>query len=134
MERHKETYMKMTPQRSAILAYLDGNKSHPSAEDIYLQIKKKYPMISFATVYKTIELLKKRGDLLELTIDPARRRYDPDTTNHHHLICISCKMIRDIYGDFPIDVPDDVEESFDMVGNHIEFYGICPECKKERRT
>lgn len=132
--RHKDTYMKMTPQRSAILEYLDGNKSHPSAEDIYLEIKKQYPMISFATVYKTIELLKKRGDLLELTIDPARRRYDPDTRNHHHLICISCKKIRDIYDDFRIDVPDDVKASFEMVGNHIEFYGICPECKKERRT
>jgi Fur family peroxide stress response transcriptional regulator len=131
MGTHKETDIKMTPQRFAIIEYLDGNKSHPSAEDIYMEIKKKYPMISFATVYKTIELLKKRGDILELTIDSARRRYDPDTSNHHHLICISCKKIRDIHSDFPVDAPDDIEESFDMVGNHIEFYGICPKCKKK---
>ena len=121
----------MTPQRVAILEYLDGNKNHPSAEDIYMEIKKKYPMMSFATVYKTIEILKKRGSLLELTIDPERRRYDPETKRHHHLICIECKKVVDIYSDFPIDVPAGERESFQMVGNHIEFYGICPECKQK---
>jgi len=131
MEKYKDTGLKMTPQRLAILEYLDGNKNHPSAEDIYLEIKKKYPMISFATVYKTIEVLKKRGNLLELTVDPARRRYDPDTSNHHHLICIDCKKIVDIYIDLKVDVPEDAKGSFEMVGNHIEFYGICPECKKK---
>jgi Fur family peroxide stress response transcriptional regulator len=129
MEKYKDIGLKITPQRLAIFEYLEGNMSHPSAEDIFLEIKKKYPMISFATVYKTIEALKNRGNLLELTIDPKRRRYDPDTSHHHHLICIRCKKILDIYTDFQIDVPKDVQGSFEMVGNHIEFYGICAECK-----
>ena len=85
--------LKLTPQRAAIFEYLDGNKSHPSAEDIYLEIKKRYPMISFATVYKTLEALKSRGDILELSVDPERRRYDPDTGPHHHLICIINSLI-----------------------------------------
>ncbi|UCD35361.1 MAG: transcriptional repressor [Nitrospiraceae bacterium] len=124
--------LKMTPQRVAILEYLHGNTDHPSAEDIYREIGKKYPMMSFATVYKTIETLKNRGELLELTIDPARRRYDPDTRHHHHLICVECKKIVDIYEDFQISVPEDHACSFEMIGNHIEFYGMCPECKKRK--
>ncbi len=134
MKKYRATGLKLTPQRMSILEYLDNNTNHPSAEDIYQEIKKKYPMISFATVYKTLEALKKRGDLLELTIDPERRRYDPDTGHHHHLICIDCKKIVDIHADFQLDVPDDSRGSFEIVGNHIEFYGICPNCKKERRT
>ena len=128
MEKYKASGLKMTPQRLAILEYLDGNTKHPSAEDIYLEIKKIYPMVSFATIYKTIEVLKK-GDLLELTIDPKRRRYDPDTRHHHHLICIDCKEIRDIYAEMTVDIPDSARGSFEMVGNHVEFYGRCPKCK-----
>ena len=131
MEKYRETGLKMTPQRLAILKYLEGNRNHPSAEDIYNEIRQMYPMISFATVYKTIEVLKRRGNLLELTIDAERRRYDPETRHHHHLICVQCKKIVDIYSQFAIDVPEEEKESFEMVGNHIEFYGICPECKRK---
>ncbi len=129
IEKYKASGLKMTPQRLAILEYLDGNISHPSADDIYMEIKKKYPMVSFATVYKTIEILKRKGYLLELTIDPERRRYDPDVSHHHHLICIHCKDIRDIYTDMHVEIPENARESFEMVGNHVEFYGICPACK-----
>lgn len=123
--------LKMTPQRQAILEYLDGNLNHPSAEDIFREMKKKYPMMSFATVYKTIETLKNRGDILELTIDPGRRRYDPHTRHHHHLICVECKRILDIHRNFHISVPEDQAGDFETNGNHIEFYGTCPECKKK---
>ena len=129
MEKYRETGLKLTPQRLAILEFLDGNKDHPSAENIFKEVKKKYPMMSFATVYNTIEALKKKGDLLELTIDPERRRYDPDTKPHHHLICVECKKIVDVHKEFSISVPDEVRGAFDLVGNHIEFYGVCPECK-----
>ncbi|GBD97760.1 MAG TPA: transcriptional repressor [Nitrospirae bacterium] len=123
--------LKLTPQRAAIFEYLDGNKSHPSAEEIFIEIKKRYPMISFATVYKTLEALKSRGDLLELSLDPERRRYDPDTSPHHHLVCIKCKKIVDIHKDFSLEIPEEAKVSFDIIGNHIEFYGICPDCRKK---
>ena len=129
MEKYREKGIKLTPQRLAIMEYLDGNRDHPSAEDIYREVRKKYPMMSFATVYNTLETLKKKGDLTELTIDPERRRYDPDTEVHHHLICMKCRRIVDIHKDFSLNIPDEDRDSFDVVGNHIEFYGVCPECK-----
>ncbi len=131
MEKYRRIGLKLTPQRLAVLQYLEGNTDHPSAEMIYNEVKKKYPMMSFATVYKTIEALKKNGHLLELTIDSERRRYDPETGQHHHLICIRCKRISDIHKSFSIDVPAETQESFDIIGNHIEFYGICPKCKQK---
>ena len=131
MEKYRRTGLKLTPQRLAILQYLEGNTDHPSAEMIYSLVKKQYSTMSFATVYKTIEALKKSGHLLELTIDSERRRYDPETGQHHHLICVKCKKISDIKKVFSIDVPAEEKESFDIIGNHIEFYGICPECKQK---
>jgi len=133
MEKYRTIGLKLTPQRLAIFEYLDGNTSHPSAEEIYSAIRKKYPMISFATVYKTLEALKIKGSLTELTIDPDRRRYDPQTEPHHHLICIQCKRIVDIHKDFTVTLPEDINTSFELVGNHIEFYGMCLKCKPRNK-
>jgi Fur family peroxide stress response transcriptional regulator len=128
MEKYRNKGLKLTPQRLAILEYLDSNQEHPSAESIYEETKKQYPTMSFATVYKTIETLKKRGDLLELVIDSGRRRYDPDTSPHHHFICTGCKKIIDVNADFSLAVPDELKGSFEITGSHITFYGRCKEC------
>jgi Fur family peroxide stress response transcriptional regulator len=129
IKKYRAKGIKLTPQRLAILEYLDGNKNHPSAEDIYKAVKRKFPMMSFATVYKTLETLRQKGDLLELTIDPLRRRYDPDSKPHHHLICIKCKKIVDIDAELPVSLSDEAKDGFEVTGNHIEFYGICRDCK-----
>ncbi len=120
----------LTPQRLAILEYLDGNTDHPSAEDIYGAVKERFPTMSFATVYNTLQTLRDMGELLELTIDPARRRYDPNPAEHHHLICTECRRIVDIRGPFELALPPDEAAGFDVNGNHVEFYGICPACRR----
>lgn len=124
---------KRTPQRLSILDHLDGNTSHPSADDIYRVVAKKNPSMSFATVYNTLNTLVRTGAVRELTIDPDRKRYDPDTSAHHHLICLECKKVADIPGDIPLEIPRGVARDFDILGSHIEFYGLCPTCKKLKR-
>jgi Fur family peroxide stress response transcriptional regulator len=131
MERHRQQGFKLTPQRLAILECLEGNKGHPSAEDIYKEVRKRFPTMSFATVYNTLETLKNRGRLRELTIDPERRRYDPDTARHHHLICTGCRKVADVHADFRIKVPEEARRAFEITGNHVEFYGLCPECRRK---
>lgn len=133
MKKYKDIGLKLTPQRIAILEYLDGNRSHPTVEKIYDDIKKKFPTMSLATVYKTLETLKEKGCLQELSIDKERKHFDPDTTHHHHLICIRCKKIVDIKKDFPVEIPDEHKDAFEITDTNIEFYGICPKCKNERR-
>ena len=124
---------KRTPQRLSILEHLDGNTSHPSADDIYRAVAKKNPSMSFATVYNTLNTLVQTGAVRELTIDPDRKRYDPDTSVHHHLICLDCRKVVDIPGDIPVEVPRDVAKDFVIFGSHIEFYGRCATCKKMKR-
>ena len=125
---------KRTPQRLSIMEHLDGNTSHPSAEDIYRVVGKKNPSMSFATVYNTLNTLVQTGAVRELTIDPDRKRYDPDVSAHHHLICLECKKVVDIPGDIPVEIPRGVARDYTILGNHIEFYGICAACRKTKRT
>ncbi len=130
MDKYREIGIKLTPQRLAILKYLDGNEGHPSAEEIYAFVSKTFPTMSFATVYNTLEALRKKGEIMELKIDPAKKRFDPDTRPHHHLICTGCKRIKDIPVDYRLKVPKVHKNNFEVMGNRIEFYGLCPSCKK----
>lgn len=132
MKRFRDIGIKLTPQRLAILNYLAGNKSHPSAEDIYSEVKEMFPTMSLATVYNTIEALRRRGRVLEVTIEPTKKRFDPDTRPHHHLICVKCKKIRDIHYEYSLPVSAKERGGFEIIGNHIEFYGLCPLCKQEQ--
>jgi len=135
MQKFKDIGLKLTPQRLAILDFLEGNVDHPSAEDIYKAVSVKFPTMSFATVYNTLDALREKGHVAELSIDPAKKRFDPCTKMHHHLICTSCKRVQDIHVDFVLELPEKVGGDFKMTGNHIEFYGLCPRCDNgsERR-
>lgn len=130
MEKYKDIGLKLTPQRLAILDYLEGNKDHPSAEDIYKAISERFPTMSFSTVYNTLETLKQKGLLWELTVDADKKRFDPNTDQHNHMICIKCKRIVDIHAKYERAVDDNEKRGFEIVGYHVEFYGICPKCKK----
>ncbi len=129
MHRYRKLGIKLTPQRLAILKYLGSNKSHPTAEDIYNAVSKEFTTMSFATVYNTLELLRDKGTVKELKIEQGKKRYDPDTRPHHHLICIRCNLLIDIYKRFRLRVPEKITEGFEIKGNHIEFYGLCPDCQ-----
>jgi len=128
MNKYTHFHLRLTPQRVAILDYLDGNKSHPSAEDIYQAVAKRFPTMSLATVYNTLSALERRGQLLKLTIDPSKARYDPNTSPHHHLICTLCKTIADVDTHYRLSLPD---TEFEVTGSHVEFYGTCPKCRKD---
>jgi Fur family transcriptional regulator, peroxide stress response regulator len=130
MEQYRHLQIKLTPQRLAILHYLNGNKSHPSAETIYKAVLKQFPTMSFATVYNTLETLLNKGSIRELKIETGKKRYDYDITPHHHIICIECKKIVDLYKDYKIPLPDDITQEFELINKNVEFYGTCQNCKK----
>jgi Fur family peroxide stress response transcriptional regulator len=125
---------KRTPQRLAVLQYLDGNRSHQSAEEIYEAVVRKNPSISFATVYNTLNTLVRAGAVRELTIDPKRRRYDPLTGVHHHAFCLSCGKVMDVAGGVPVAIPQSLaDEGFTATESHIAFVGTCAECRRTGR-
>lgn len=131
IEKYKKLGLKLTAQRLAILEYLNGNTSHPSANDIYKFVTRKFPTLSFATVYYTLRKLKQKKLIVELNIDTNKKRYDPNITSHNHIICIKCKRLKDIFVNFDIDVSMEQKGGYLIISNHIEFYGYCPKCAKK---
>ena len=133
--KYKDKGLRLTPQRIAILKYLDGNTSHPTADNIYRDVKQTYPTLSFATVYNTLQTLREHGEVMEVTIDPIRKHYDPNTSPHHHVICISCNDLWDVFVDYSdvLKLPSNVARGMKTVGVHVDFYGLCKNCQKEER-
>ncbi len=132
MEKYRNLGLKLTPQRLAILDFLENNRMHPSAEEIFVAVSKRFPTMSFATVYNTLDALRRKGEVRELTIDPEKKRFDPDTSPHHHLICVQCGSIADIFVDYDLRLSGGDASGYEVIGKHVEFYGICPGCRKRR--
>ena len=131
---YKSLGLKLTPQRLAILEYLENNRSHPSAEDIYNALKPYFPSMSFATVYNTLEVLVEKGLVKEINIESNKKRFDTFTHPHHHFFCKGCKKIIDIENNQNITIPKELKD-YELTEFQVIFYGFCPECKnkKEKR-
>jgi len=120
--------LKVTPQRLAILSFLEGNTSHPSAEEIYRALKPRFPSLSPATVYNTLDALIRAGVLQEVNIDPARRRVDPDPEPHTHFLCTRCGRVYDLtLPTREISIPEKAM-GFCIHRYALNLYGICPAC------
>jgi Fur family peroxide stress response transcriptional regulator len=133
----KELGLKMTPQRRAILKFLDGNKTHPSAEGIYKELLRQYPSMSFATVYNTASRLVDAGKVQELCIDPSKKRFDPDVTFHHHFLCSVCETIFDIANDAflnlnPLAIKNLDGHQVDAI--RLNLRGICRDCRTKQQV
>ncbi|MCS7200343.1 MAG: transcriptional repressor [Caldimicrobium sp.] len=130
LETYKRLGLKLTPQRLAILEYLENTREHPSAEDIYNALKDRFPSMSFATVYNTLEVLIEKGLVKELSIDSSKKRFDPFLHSHHHFICKQCGKIFDVERNFDILIPEELKE-FEVSDFQVVFSGLCPTCKKK---
>jgi Fur family peroxide stress response transcriptional regulator len=118
-----------TPQRLAIRKFLEGNSSHPSAEEIHESLRGQFPTLSLATVYKTLEALRDRGEVVEVVGDTPKKRYDPVVRRHHHLICIRCGTIVDIPEKWRPVLREDEKKGFQVIRSQVDFHGLCPQCQ-----
>jgi Fur family transcriptional regulator, peroxide stress response regulator len=122
---------KLTPQRLAVIRYMLGNTEHPSALKIHKELRRRYPTLSFSTVYNTLSMLEKIDEVQSLHIFDGFLNYDPNTNPHIHCCCKSCGNIYDIMmeGRADVVVPRTEIEGFliDHVG--VVFKGTCGSCR-----
>jgi Fur family peroxide stress response transcriptional regulator len=127
----KEIGLKITPQRQAILKLLKGNQTHPSAESIYSQVLKKYPGVSFATVYNTLSKLVEAGEIINLDIDPNKKRFDPCISPHTHFYCKVCDKVIDIVKDSQIPLVMKKIDGHQVDSIQLNLKGVCKDCQRK---
>ncbi len=128
---------RLTPQRLAMLRILSKSEGHPSAEQIYEQIKVDYPTTSLATIYKTLNLLKNMGEVLELTLAGVGSHYDGNKPYPHpHVICTKCGQILDPEFEAVGVISQEIarQTGYKITHQQLNFFGFCPKCQKEGQT
>jgi Fur family peroxide stress response transcriptional regulator len=124
---------RLTSQRRAILEALVFSESHPGAEDIYQEVVRAYPSMSRATVYKTLEVLRRTGQVLELESregGPGNRYDGFKPHSHPHLVCTECGTIIDVDEDPVKDLAPlwAATQGFRLHDYRVYVYGRCSKC------
>jgi Fur family transcriptional regulator, peroxide stress response regulator len=130
-----------TRQRESILKVLRDTRSHPTADQIYEEVRKDITNISKGTIYRNLQVLEETGAISVLNINGPQSRYEVKQESHYHFKCDKCGHVFDL--DEPIDTGIDTRVSnktgFKVSHHQIEFHGLCGEClsaksKEEKDT
>ena len=93
----KNSHLKVTPQRIAVLEALNSLKDHPTADKIKEYVVKNHPNIAVGTIYKTLETFVEKGLVKKVKTEKDVMRYDAILDNHHHLYCENTERIEDFF-------------------------------------
>jgi len=137
----RERGLKTTSQRDDIARVFFGAEGHLSIEELYRAVKKVNPRVGYATVYRTLKLLKEVGLAAERHFDDGQARFEPvegETQHHDHIICERCGKIVEFASRELERLQARIGRFLGFtVGRHrMELYGICAECRegKARET
>jgi Fur family ferric uptake transcriptional regulator len=135
----RERGLKSTAQRDDIARVFLGGDGHYSVDDLYTAVRKVNPRVGYATVYRTLKLLKEVGLAAERHFDDGQARYEAieETAQHHdHIICERCGKIVEFNSEELERQQERIARflGFVVSRHRMELYGICSDCREGRRT
>lgn len=122
--------IKYSRQRECIREFLAHRHDHPTAETIYMNVKKDFPNISLGTVYRNLSLLAEMGEIKKLSTGTGPDRFDGITAPHYHVFCTECGSVSDLKMDSIDHINIIAESGFEgRIEGHITyFFGVCQDC------
>lgn len=130
------TSVRYSKQREAIREMLVNRYDHPTAEQLYRDLRRDFPKISLGTVYRNLSLLESMGEVIKISATSESEHFDGNVDNHYHFCCTSCGAITDVELPVNENLNSMVEEitKADVKTHSLIFYGICEKCKKKSLT
>lgn len=131
--------MRSTKQSALILENMRSRFDHPTAEMVYLSVKKKMPTIGIATVYRQLDKLSESGKILKIKCDGADR-FDGQIKPHLHFHCNACNLIYDIFlnENIMVNIEGKIRLAIEDHGATTEniscsVNGICKKCNLKNK-
>ena len=111
-------------------------ESHPSADELYLRVRKRLPRISLGTVYRNLEILAREGMIRRLVLGGPQMRYDGGHGEHHHVRCVRCGRIDDAPAPAPAAADRIIARrtGYRIIERRVQYLGVCPSCRKKERV
>jgi Fe2+ or Zn2+ uptake regulation protein len=129
-ERLRATGLKVTGPRLAILAFLEQERTHPSAEAIFEALRTEHPSLSLSTVYKTLAVFIRAGLCRHVKGEGVLLRVDGTLVPHDHAVCRACGAIFDVTAgavEHPIP-PARLPGGLTVRGLRVEYDVVCAAC------
>jgi len=125
---------KATSQRIAICRLVLSSREHPTAQEIYRDVKRVHPTVSLATVYKTLQVLKELRLIQELPLPQSEARFDSNVSPHLNAVCLQCGNVSDVKDQSLSNVVSRAasKTKFKVTGQRFDLYGVCDKCARRR--
>jgi Fur family transcriptional regulator, peroxide stress response regulator len=132
----RATHKRATRQLEAVFQALQGDSSHPFADEVYRRVRQELPRISLATVYRNLQRLVEDGKIRTVLLGERVARYDPETSDHDHFICQSCGRVIDLFLERArqIDLTPLANDGYIVTTHNLMIYGVCQVCTARRET
>lgn len=124
---------KSTKVRQALVEILLSSNSPFSISDLLQELSLKKLNPNKTTVYREISFLKENDILEEIELGEGKKRYEISENHHHHIRCVSCKVIKDIPMEQDLNSKEQSlikKMGFKPIGHSLEFFGLCKDCQK----
>jgi Fur family transcriptional regulator, ferric uptake regulator len=130
-EKFRRSGYTLTSQRRAVLEALKEAQGHPSAEDIYLIVKKKNPRVALGTVYQALSVLEEIGVVGSKHWSESPTRYDLNVEPHLDIRCAGCGEVSEISGVELGELEMNIRENtpYEVTRTTMVIEGLCPSCK-----
>ena len=128
----RERGIPCTIQRRVILEAILDSDTHPTANQVFADVKQRNREISRATVHRNLDRFVKLGLIVKTCHADTVIRYDACMEMHHHLVCMNCNKIIDLTDDAldRLKMPDTSKYDFEVNDYHVQIRGICKECRE----
>ncbi len=122
--------MRLTRQRQLILDKLRQTKSHPTAVEVFDEVRKHISNISLGTVYRNLDVLSREGVIRKIETCGDQKRFDGMADEHLHIICSGCGRVQDVESEFDINLDKlaGLDTEYKVTGVRLEILGLCPDC------
>ena len=118
-------------QRIEIMRYLLTHPTHPTIDEIFMELKKRIPTVSRTTIYNTLRMFSEKGGALMITIDEHHVCYDGTTTAHFS--CKVCGRVFDMPDMQPPTPQSTAIEGFSIDDAQLYYKGVCADCQRKRK-
>lgn len=125
---------KLTHQRMEVFKEVARTNDHPDTEKVFDGVRKRLPMISLDTVYRTLWWLKDLGLISTLGRTHHRSRFDANLDVHHHFVCKNCGLTRDFISEEldRLELPGHILSIGHAEKTQVEVKGTCHKCVKSK--
>ncbi len=125
--------VRFTSQRRLVLEALLGREDHPTADQLYEDLRSKMPELSLTTVYRVLETLAAMGVVRKLHHTGMPVRFDARVSRHHHATCFRCGSVVDILDPHldQVEAPAWLSSEFEVLDHSVQFVGLCKRCRSQ---